>query len=309
MNFTPHNPRVAIIILNWNNWSDTRECVESLSKIRYPAYEVIIVDNGSIDDSTKNLAAWCRTHTNTCLICLSENKGFSAGTNAGIAYALEKGYSCFWLLNNDTVVDQNALTGLVKAIQSGSSIGIAGSLLLDYRHPDTIQNAGVGSFFLRLRTLRNTEKKGLRGNHQNNRHCAWLWAASILIKSECLKDIGFLDEKYFYTTEDADLCLRAHRKNWGCILAFESRVWHKAGFLRKDKDFLKRRLYYEIRNEIYFYRRYLPHYLLGAIFCNAGLLVKSFFASHRGLLSCSMILQAIRDGWLMRMGKISYDAI
>jgi len=84
-------PKVFIIILNWNGLQDTLECLESVYKLDYPNFEVIVVDNGSSDES---VAAISTNYPKVTLIVNKENLGFEGGNNVGIRYALEQNYDC-----------------------------------------------------------------------------------------------------------------------------------------------------------------------------------------------------------------------
>jgi len=129
------NPRVFIIILNWNNWLDTFECLESLKNNDYPNYEVVIVDNGS-DEKPQS------PNPDIKIIYNKENLGFSEGNNVGIKYALEHGADYVLLLNNDTVVSNDFLSKLVKAAESNEEIGMVGSKIYFYDQKDRIWFAG-----------------------------------------------------------------------------------------------------------------------------------------------------------------------
>src|SRR5437763_10134894 len=102
-------PKVAIILINWNGKQDTLECLDSLSRDIYPNKEIIVVDNGSTDDSVEVIRVLFPEVT---LLEMESNLGFTGGNNVGIRYALdyldqETGY--IFLLNNDTTVEPNAL--------------------------------------------------------------------------------------------------------------------------------------------------------------------------------------------------------
>ena len=184
-------PAVAIIVLNWNGWKDTVECLESLQHLTYPCYQMILIDNGSSDDSIAKIKSWCRgeiivdtalvkfshelkpveyiefdrlpaeKNKNTdfpvinyppykklIVIKLDENKGFTGGNNAGIAYALKKGYKYIWLLNNDMVVNEDALVEMIKVGQSDKRIGMVGSKFYDYTRPNKVQYLGSNKIIL-----------------------------------------------------------------------------------------------------------------------------------------------------------------
>src|SRR5690349_2452680 len=105
-------PRIAVLVLNWNGRDDTLQCLESLSKVDYPNFDVIVVDNGSIDDSVQAIRA---SFPSLLLIENGANLGYAEGNNAGMRVALERGADFILLLNNDTVVDGDLLKELAAA--------------------------------------------------------------------------------------------------------------------------------------------------------------------------------------------------
>jgi GT2 family glycosyltransferase len=184
---------VAIIILNWNGWQDTVECLESLQRLTYPNYQVIVVDNGSTDDSMEKIKNWARgeipveskffdydptvkpvqwieydrkmaeaggtreeeteiagvaANRKLTLIQTGENLGFSGGNNIGLRYAMARDdFKYFWLLNNDTVCKQDALTQMVNRMLEGDGeIGMCGSTLLLYNEPEKIWALGGATY-------------------------------------------------------------------------------------------------------------------------------------------------------------------
>lgn len=99
-------PKVYIIILNWNGLKDTLECLESVFKLDYLNFEVIVVDNGSTDDSVNVIL---KTYPQVRLIENRENLGYTGGNNIGMRYAIERDADYIWLLNNDTIVEEDTL--------------------------------------------------------------------------------------------------------------------------------------------------------------------------------------------------------
>jgi GT2 family glycosyltransferase len=172
--------RVYIVILNWNGWRDTIECLESVLRLDYPDYKVIVCDNASSDDSLERIRSWARGETpaesrnpvlaslvtppvpkpqplleispgatvqnndaRLVLIQTGANLGFAGGNNVGLRYALQQGDCDFvWLLNNDTVVHADALAQLVNRMQQRPDAGICGSTLLYYHDPSKVQAWG-----------------------------------------------------------------------------------------------------------------------------------------------------------------------
>jgi GT2 family glycosyltransferase len=176
---------ISIVILNWNNWRDTIECLESVFKINYPDYRVIVVDNGSTDGSIDRILEWahgsrlcspiysglqhlvdppvlkpvpCLIHdVNTflpendpapfILLKTGINLGFAGGNNAALRYLMgQEWWRYVWLLNNDTIVAPDALSALVLRMAESPQAGMCGSLLPYYDKPDIIWAQGGGFF-------------------------------------------------------------------------------------------------------------------------------------------------------------------
>jgi GT2 family glycosyltransferase len=172
---------VAVVILNWNSWPDTLECLESVVRLDYPRLHVVLCDNGSTDGSLEAIAAWVRgalcvlpeadamaghsvppgprpvtlrtidrtdaarpdafAPQGLTLIRNGANLGFAAGNNSGLRHALALGARYVWLLNADTVVAPGALRALVDRAEADPDIGLCGSLLCYYHAPRVIQEA------------------------------------------------------------------------------------------------------------------------------------------------------------------------
>jgi GT2 family glycosyltransferase len=122
--------KVAIVILNYLNYKDTIECVESIAIDQYPAKEIIIVDNGSTNDSKAKLEEKFRNIDGLHLLFNDRNEGFARGNNIGIRYATDiLGCSFVLLVNNDTIFkDPHMTTVLMEAYEPG--VGVLGPRIL-----------------------------------------------------------------------------------------------------------------------------------------------------------------------------------
>jgi len=246
------NPKVSIIILNWNGWEDTIECLESLYKITYPNYEVIVVDNGSTNDSLKQIKKVINKN-NTRIIENKENLGFAEGNNVAMREVMKVGKSKYvLLLNNDTVVDKEFLSELVKTGESDEKVGIVGSILYYYDEPDKIWRSGGKMNWLTgkpnhiFRDYKDKEKISIESKVEHVVGC------SFLIKLDILKKIGLLDKLYFCYFEETDLCIKANKLDYRVYLNTKSKVWHKVS-KSSTKEFQE---YYFSRNKVIFMMRY-----------------------------------------------------
>jgi len=137
------SPLVYIVILNWNQYDDTKECLDSLPKINYPNYRVVLVDNGSHDKSGERLKSEFPQHV---FIFSEKNLGFAEGNNVGIQKALEdKNCDYIFCLNNDTIVEPNFLDELIKIARDKKfkEFGSFQPCMVWYYHPNLLDSAGL----------------------------------------------------------------------------------------------------------------------------------------------------------------------
>ncbi len=246
------NSSVYIVVLNWNNYKDTIECIRSLQKTTYHNYEIIIVDNGSTNDSQKILE---EEFPEIKLIQTGKNLGYSGGNNRGIKYALEHGADLIWVLNPDTLVDPQVLTELVRGM-SGSGVGIAVPKIYYRGSPQTV-------WFVDSRlNMRTGQADHLffgqadEGQFDEAHYLEWAPGTSLLIKRQVLEKIGLFDERYFLFYEDVDLCVRARRAGFKIAFAPKAKIWHKVGSTVGEKNPANE--YYKTRNRLYFVKKFNP---------------------------------------------------
>jgi len=236
-------PKVSIIILNWNGLEDTIECLESLKKITYPNYEVIVVDNASEGDDVKILKEKFGDYIH--IIENDKNYGFAEGNNIGMRYALSSSAPThLMLLNNDTVVAPDFLEELVKVAESEAEIGIVGPKIYYYDfegRKNVIWFAGGKIEWWRRWVYPHIGRndKDLP-QYQNLTTVDWVSGAAMMLKSSIIRELSFLDSQYFFGDEDVDYCLRARKHGFKIVYVSTARVWHKVGVSR-DKVWVSER--------------------------------------------------------------------
>jgi len=245
-------PRVSIIILNWNGKKDTIECLNSLKKIDYKNYKTILVDNGSKDDSVKEIK---KNFPNVKIIQNRKNLGFAEGNNIGIKYSLKNKADYILLLNNDTVVDEKFLSEMIRLAESDEKGGIIGSKIYYDKLPDTIWFAGgvidlkKGIFAHIGQREKDSEK------YSKLKETDYIPGCSMLIKKSVIKSICLLDPKYFAYFEDIDYCIRAKNRGYKIMLAQKSHIWHKISCSSGGENNLLK-FYYKNRNIILFIKKH-----------------------------------------------------
>ena len=219
-----HFPRIAIIIVNWNRREDTLSCLESLARMTYPEYRIILVDNGSTDGSAEAVRA---RFPQIQVIELPENRRFAGGNNVGLRDVLEKGDDFALLLNNDTAVEPHFLDHLVAAAQRDVSIALIGPKILYYDRSNVIWFAGG----VLKPTWGYVRHFGLRqvddGRFDQSREVSFLTGCCLLIRRQVLEKVGLLDESFYLYSEDADYCLRASRAGYKLVFEPAAKIYHK----------------------------------------------------------------------------------
>ncbi|MDD5192298.1 MAG: glycosyltransferase family 2 protein [Candidatus Nanoarchaeia archaeon] len=245
-------PLVHIIILNWNGKEDTIECINSVKKIDYPNYKIILVDNGSTDNSVK---VFKKKYPSIKIIKNKENLGYAEGNNVGIRYALKNKADYVLILNNDTVVDKHFLTELVKVAESDDEIGIVGPKVYNYG-TNKIQFLGIKNLFWNLVLYRKVvgRNKEDKGQFDYFTDVDFVAGCSTLIKSKVMRKVGLFDKELFLYCEDVDFFIRAKKKGYQLKVAPDSHIWHKGSATSKKVSGFVR--YYIARNNFIFVKRY-----------------------------------------------------
>lgn len=225
-------PLVSIIIINYNGYKHLKECFNSLQELNYKNIEIIFVDNGSKDNSVEFVRKY---YGNTKIIQLDKNYGFAKPNNIGAAQS--KG-DYIVLLNNDTIVDKNWLTELIKVAKSSDEIGIVGSKLYLYYDKNLLNFAGnCCNKYLRTFNIGENKRDHQLFNIQRETFC--VWGAALLIKREVYKKLGLFDSKYFAYKEDLDLCWRAWIFGYKVLYVPKSFLYHKVGQTLKGQNEFK----------------------------------------------------------------------
>lgn len=260
------NDKVAIVLLNYNGYEDTIECVKSLSlHIQSYKIDIVIVDNASSDESSEKIKAFIGEEKvdNIYFIQCATNEGFSQGNNVGIDFAMNQLKSeYFWILNNDTVVKEDALKPLVEALKQDKEIGILGSLLLFYHRPSIIQATG-GTFRAYKARIKQEhyllDEKELKEN--GLKEVDFAIGASLFVSKLFIEKVGHLAEDYFLYFEELDWAERARKHGFKTYVNLASKVYHKQGASTKNHVYSKKNremMYFQFRNLILFYKKFYP---------------------------------------------------
>jgi GT2 family glycosyltransferase len=220
------NPsKITVVVLNWNNKSDTLACLESLRQADLGGAEVVVVDNGSRDGS---VAAVQARFPEVQLVELSENRGYAGGNNAGIRHALAAGAEGVLLLNNDTCVAPDFLRPLLWTFDIDPDAGAVSSAIHRLDRPDMLDVAYSQVHFGQREAVQIRGVNALPGHgFGERREVQVAVGCSLLLSAKALRAVGLFDEAYFAYHEDVDWCLRARGAGFKVYYEPMSRVFHR----------------------------------------------------------------------------------
>lgn len=265
---------VYICVLNYNNAEDTIKCLESLLKLNYSRYKIILIDNASTDNSKNILVQYVMDKKKIIFLSLDENKGYAAGNNAGLKKSLSYSDMDYcWVLNNDTTVEPDALFWLIDHMKNNPDVGLCGSKLLYSWDKSCIQ--GYGGLYRPWMAL---TKSVL--DEKDIPNIDYVIGASVFISREFLNKIGLMCEDYFLYFEELDWAERARGK---FKLSCEPRsiVYHKEGAVvgansKHPENKSELADYYSMRNRLLFTRKFYPRYIPTVYLSSLGMIWNRF---------------------------------
>jgi GT2 family glycosyltransferase len=231
--------RISVIIPNWNGAHHLPVCLDSLRCQDYRSFEVLIVDNASVDASLEVAARYPEFR----LLAQSRNLGFTGACNAGLK-AAQGGIRV--LLNNDTETHPQWLSAIAAAFANHPEVGMVASKMLLFDQRNVIHTAGD---YVTPDGLAHNRGIWRPDAGQYSRR-AYLFSAcggSAAYRATMLEEIGLLDDDFFFSFEDIDLAWRAQLAGWRCLFVPEAIVYHKL----KASGGGKTASFYDGRNRIY----------------------------------------------------------
>ena len=244
---------VAIILVNYNGYNDTVECVKSILQSNYCNYKIIIVENGSKD--LPRISKDKFLNENCHVIISTINCGFSRGNNIGIRYAIEQ-YNAKYimLLNNDTIIKPNTLYCLVDLMKRNSKVGIATCQINTFDNKNIVWfNGGKFNFDTGI-----ADMPGLGMFDDENeiidKDITFASGCLMMVPQSIINEIGLLDENYFMYAEDTDYCCRILISGYRILFTNRTKIFHKVSASAGKNS--KTQQYYMFRNNCYIIKKY-----------------------------------------------------
>lgn len=248
--------RWAVVVLNWNGRDDTLACLDALEKVADDNVDVVVVDNGSSDDSVSAIKA---EFPDIELVETGENLGFAGGNNAGIERALERGAEWVVLLNNDALVEPDAIRAFRAAAASHPEAGVLGGKLYFSDPPDLIWFAGQ-----RFNTLLGYSgrpagyRKPDKAEYQEPKEIGRAVGALMAVPRSVIEEVGMLDDSLFLYVEDVEWCLRIRSAGHTVRLVPDATAVHHVSASSGGEHGSVATMYYGVRNTVFVCERHRP---------------------------------------------------
>lgn len=241
-------PEVWIVLLTWNNYADTAECLDSLRRLAYPNYKIVLVDNGSTDGTPHHVRT---SYPEVIVLENGANLGVPTGYNVGFRYALQRGAQYIFMLNNDTIVDATLLSHLIKAARAEPSAGVFSPVFYYYDEPDMVWAAGAR--YRRFPPAIVFERR-LHRPAQGYHELEYAVSCGLLITRRAFEKSGLFDENFRFLWDDYEFSARVRKHGLKILQVPDAKLWHKISRTTKHGS----PLYWQVHGEsgAIFYRRH-----------------------------------------------------
>lgn len=244
---------IGIIVLNWNNYDDTHQALEALSKSTYSNTKTLVIDNNSSDESTKKLQ---KQFPNFTYKYLKDNSGYSGGNNQGISNFLSKKVDYVLIMNNDVVLDPSCISNLVDYLAKHPATKILGPRIYSHSNREIFEmHGGSVNLFRSTSTPVWVNKKDVDKRYLKPYITKKLPGACLLVESGLIDKVGMMDEDFFLYYADADWLKRIDKLGIKQVVVPSAVAYHKVSATSGRN--LTNLLYYDSRD---FLRYIKKHY-------------------------------------------------
>lgn len=250
-------PKVAVVILNWNGLKFLQQFLPLVLQSNWPGLQVVVGDNGSTDGSVEFLKG---LYTNEVTVIVNDdNYGYTGGYNR-VVNQVEADY--YILLNSDIEVTPNWIAPVIALMENDTSIAAAAPKIKAFNRKNYFEHAGAaGGFIDRLgypfcqgRLFYEVEED--RGQYEQSGEVFWASGAALFIRSNCWKEVGGFDERFFAHMEEIDLCWRLKNLGYKIMYCAQSTVYHVGGGTLDAENPFK--TYLNFRNNLLLLKKNLP---------------------------------------------------
>ena len=215
------NPKIHVLILNWNGSKYLNASIESIKKNNYSNFKITVIDNNSNDDSLLKVK-----NKNINIISHPKNYKYAKGYNKAIFNLKNDDSDYYLLLNNDTVSDQNLLKSFSKATKEYGNNCIMGAKILYVKNKNRIWYAGgkfgLFNFFVSHHGIRKIDSP----DYDKDCMTDYITGCCLLISKNHFHQLKGFDENFNMYGEDVDLSIRAQNIGLKCYYISQAKLWH-----------------------------------------------------------------------------------
>ncbi len=249
-------PSVCVLVLNWNGADDTIECLNSLQKLSYKNARIVVIDNGSSDDSVTRIH---HSHPDVEVLQLESNLLYGGGNNFGLKWTHNQGFDFVVFLNNDTSVEPDFLEPLIATINANEKIGMAAPLMCYAATPQKVWYGG-GMVNLWTGTIAHKYiRESVDAVPKGSTVTDYITGCCMVMPTDLAVELGGFDPIFLMYGEDADLSLRCRQKGYSLMFVPESRIYHKVS-ASVGGEFSLRKMKRKMRGLLQIYSRHATWY-------------------------------------------------
>ena len=288
-------PRTLAVVLNWRQPEMTLACVTALETMRHPRLDILVIDNGSGDNSTVVLGGH---ESRFELLSLPENVGFAAGNNHGLRLAIDRGYDFALLINNDAFAAPDMLARLLA--QAGGDIGLLSPKIFYDSDRQRVWFAGGRRSRLTIDPVDTGHGQLDDPRSMTTRDVDYLFGACLLVNLQAARVVGLLDERYFFYFEDLDWSVRFCETGYLLRFVGDAAVYHRVAVSTGGEEDSALRRYYLAYGSVLFWRQHAhlgsPPIIVAFRLASALKMIGRLTLSGNGRAAAAYI-RGLRDGW------------
>lgn len=288
---------LLVILLNWNDTEQTLVTYKEISTWKSIQKQIIVVDNSS---DKKHLEQLERGIEEGEILKNFNNLGYAGGNNIGLKYAIEKEIPYYLLLNTDAIISENGIKDLLQILKDEEELGAISPVIREGTKRKNVLLAGgrdISKYVFTRNLLVESQQLPFL------KTVDYISGTIFLGKTECLKEVGLLDEKYFFSGEIADFCKRLQLKNKSvavCTKVIAEHYTDKTSSSLRDSLYV----YYNYRNRFLYLRKHYSgniekvfFWILQTLRQLPGVLLESNWKKGRALIL------ALKDGLAGQFGN------
>jgi GT2 family glycosyltransferase len=272
-------PKVSVLILSYNGKALLEDSVSSYLANDYENFDVVVVDNGSTDNTKEYVE---QNFPKAKLVRLEKNRGYSGGFNFGLDYAFNQNDSKYAIItNNDVKVDSKLITELVKVAETDEMIGFVTGKVYYYDKPDTLQTVGKKEDPVYWNGGHIGSKEVDKGQYEEVAERYFADDIYTLASKKMYDEIGAYDENFLFQSEEYDWQARAKEKGYKIMYTPGAKIWHKESMtIGKQSPF---KAFFDARNPMIvvlkykspdFFRKYFWTHFKRGVFKNSLVRIK-----------------------------------